>query len=215
MTANTEHRRDQGADAKRSLVESIVARRTEKEAVATVYLDGAAWSDATATRAAIAEARRAEILQSGTDPGAYSLESAIPGLERRLMEQLADLEASAVLFTFHALPADAYDDLLTAHPSADPALLWNDDYPAALIAATCVGVQGPGDRAADGLTVDEVEALTAVFDKAQYADLFKATNELQREPPAPFTYAATGTIPASVQKSTTASGNAESPTVGS
>ncbi len=212
---DTERRRAQGADAKRSLVEAIVARRTEKFATGTVYLDGAAWSEAEALRTEAVEARRVDLIQSGTNPGAYSLESDIPGLERRLMERLAALEASAVVFTFHALPADAYDELVNAYPSTDPDLLWNDDFPAALIAATCQGVEGPDEIAGDSITVDEVEALQGVFDKAQFAVLFRATNELQVKPPAPFTYAAIATIPVSEQKSTTASGNGESRTPGS
>ena len=214
MTTGPEHRRDQGAAAKRSLVDQIVAKKTDKFAEAAVFLDGQAWSEAESLRALIVETRRKEITDSGMDTLAYPLQSAIPDLERQLMELLTDLRGSEVLFTFSALPDDAYDALLNAHPNDDPELLWGDDYPTALIAATCTKVVGP-DMDYDGVTVEEVEALRGVFDRAQFGVLFKATNELQTKPPAPFTYAATGRGRGSEQNSTTASESKESHTAGS
>ncbi len=211
---STEHRRDQGVAAKRTLVQAIVAAKTEKFAEAKVYLDGEAWSDAEALRAVIVDVRRQEITQTGNNALAYPLDSALPGLERQLMELLATLEASEVVFTFSALPDDAYDALLNAHPNDDPDLLWGDDYPTALIAATCIKVAGP-DMDYEGVTVEEVEALRGVFDRAQFGVLFKATNELQTKPPAPFTYAATAKGRGSGQNLTTASDSEESPTPGS
>ena len=213
MTA-PEQSRDQGADAKRSLVEKIVAKRTEKFAEGKVYLDGQAWSEAQTVRALIVETRRSEIMDSGTDALAYPLESAIPGLERQLMELLAGLESSEVVFTFAALPDDAYESLLNAHPNDDPDLLWGDDYPTALVAATCIKVAGP-DMDYDGVTVEEVEALRGVFDRAQFGVLFKATNDLQTKAPAPFTYAATAKTRGSEQNSTTATDPEESRIPGS
>ena len=206
--------RDQGADAKRSLVAQIVAKKTDKYAEAAVYLDGQAWSEAEGLRAFIAETRRSEIMDSGTDALAFPLKSAIPGLERQLMELLASLKSSEVLFTFSALPDDAYDALLNAHPNPDPELLWGDDFPTALIAATCTKVVGP-DIAYGEVTVEEVEALRGVFDRAQFAVLFKASYELQRDAPAPFTYAATAKTLDSEQNLTTASDSEDSRTPGS
>ncbi len=214
MTTGTEHRRDQGAAAKRSLVEAIVAKKTDKFAEASVYLDGQSWSEAESLRTLIAETRRKEITETGTDALAYPLQSAIPDLEKQLLELLAGLRGSEVLFTFSALPDDAYDALLNAHPNDDPELLWGDDFPTALIAATCMKVVGP-DMDYDGVTVEEVEALRGVFDRAQFAGLFKAAYELQRDAPAPFTYAATARGRGSEQNSTTASESKESHTAGS
>ena len=211
---STEHRRDQGVAAKRTLVQAIVAAKTEKFAEAKVYLDGEAWSDAEALRAVIVDVRRQEITQTGNNALAYPLDSALPGLERQLMELLATLEASEVVFTFSALPDDAYDALLNAHPNDDPDLLWGDDYPTALIAATCIKVAGP-DMDYEGVTVEEVEALRGVFDRAQFGVLFKATNDLQTKAPAPFTYAATAKTRGSEQNLTTATAPEESPTPGS
>ncbi len=214
MTTPSEHSRDQGAEAKRSLVAQIVAKKTDKYAEAFVYLDGQAWAEAEALRLLIAETRRTEIMEGGTDALAFPLKSAIPGQERQLMELLAGLKASKVAFTFSALPDDAYDALLNAHPNTDPELLWGDDFPVALIAATCTKVEGP-DIAYAEVTVEEVEALRGVFDRAQFAALFSATYELQRDAPAPFTYAATATTLGSEQNLTTASDSEESHTPGS
>lgn len=202
------------ADTQRSLVEQIVAAKTDKFAEASVYLDGQAWADALALRALIAETRRSEIMESGPDALAFPLQSAIPGQERQLMELLAGLESSEVVFTFAALPHDAYETLLDAHQDDDPDNLWGDDFPVALIAATCTKVRGP-DMAYDQVTVEEVEALRGVFDRAQFGGLFKATYELQSEAPAPFTYAATAKTRGSEQSSTGASDSKASHTAGS
>lgn len=209
-----EARRDQGAEAKRSLVDQIIAKKTEKFAEHPVYLDGQAWSEAEAIRERIGEARRQEIMDTGTDALAFPLHSVIPGLERQLMELLVTLEASEVLFRFKALRDDEYDALLNAHPNPDPDLLWDDDFPVALIASTCIKVEGP-DIAYDEVTVDEVEALRSVFDRAQFAGLFRATNDLQKKAPAPFTYAATAKTRGSEQSLTSVSDSEESPTPGS
>ncbi len=198
-----------------SVVDDIIAARTIKYQDADVFMDGEAWSEAEALRVEALHARQAEkAAGNGTDDTAYSLHSPVPALEAELEEALERLKASKVTFRFHALPANDYDALVAAHPSADDQYGWDiDAFPPALIAAACKSVKGPG-IGADHLTLGEVERLEQELDKAQFGALFAAALQIQTRAAEPFTYAATGPISSSGSRSTIAA-NKESRTPGS
>ncbi len=198
-----------------SVVDDIIAARTVKYLDADVFMDGEAWSEAEALRVQALHARQAEkAAGSGTDDGAYSLKSPVPGIEAELEEALERLKASKVTFRFHALPANDYDALVAAHPSAADEYAWDiEAFPPALIAAACKSVKGPG-IGADHLTLGEVERLEQELDKAQFGALFEAALQIQTREAQPFTYAATGPTSSSGSRSTIAA-NRDSRTPGS
>ncbi len=197
-----------------SVVDDIIAARTIKYQDAEVFMDGEAWSEAEALRVQALEARRTEKAGNGPDDTAYSLHSPVPALEADLEKALERLKASKVTFRFTALPANDYDALVAAHPSADDEYAWDvEAFPPALIAAACKAVKGPG-IGADHLTLGEVERLEQELDKAQFGALFAAALQAQTRAAQPFTYAATGPTSSFDLKSTTA-GTRESRTPGS
>lgn len=176
----------------RSVVDEIIAARTEKYQDAHVYLDGEAWAEAEALRLAALEARNAEKAAAGGDEKAYDLRSPVPAIEADLAEALERLKASRLTVRFLPLAAGDYDDLVDAHPSTDDEYAWNiATFPPALIASSCGPITGPGFTA-EGISLEEVERLERELDKGQFGSLFAAALQIQSRPAEPFTYAAIG-----------------------
>lgn len=192
----------------KSLVDEIIGRRTEQFRKATIYLDGRTWSEALETRNRLALERRKI---TGTDLGQAP---DIPKLTKQLEKQLAKLEKSAVVWTFKALSALDHQKLLDAHPTNDNTTFDVKTYPPALIAATCVSVEGPS-FSQDAVSLEDAEELWELLGSVQADELFTAAWEMQQEGPKPFTFAATDPTAGSVLNSTIASVIGESLTAGS
>ncbi len=189
----------------RSVVDEIIAARTEKYQDAHVYLDGEAWAEAEALRLRALEARNAEKAAAGPDDTAYDLKSPVPAIEADLAEALERLKASRLTVRFYPLGAVDYDALVAAHPSTDDDYAWDiDTFPAALIASSCGPITGPGFTA-EGMSLEEVERLEGELDKGQFGSLLAAALQIQTRPAEPFMYAATGPISSTGSRPITAS----------
>ena len=178
-----------------TLLEAIDAAKTEPTATATLYLDGAAWTEAKTLRAAL---QKAKGLRD------QSLKSDIPRLTSQLDQCQATLAESALVFTFRQLPKTDAADLLDSHQAGkeDDMPFNTDTYPPALVQAACIGVTGV--YTADGVTIDEIKGLYDRLGEAQTDELFRAAWTLQLEAPKPFTVPATGGTTDSGPSSTTA-----------
>lgn len=177
-----------------SLLDAIDAKMTEPTAKASVYLDGASWSEANTLRARHKEARH-------TSDG---LRSEAPKIQAELDQVLARLAESELVFTFRQLPKTEYADLVDDHPSDNPEWAWDDKtFPPALVAASCIGTSGI--HTSSGVSAKEVVGLWERLGQAQTDELFRAAFTLQLETPKPFMYAATEPTTGSGPNSTTAS----------
>lgn len=193
----------------RSLVDEIVARRTQQSAEGKVYLDGETWSQAQRVKDELTKARKQT--KGSTDLGQGG---ETRPLEEELDRLLAVLEESAVVFTFKSLSDKEHSDLIDAHPSKEDGRNWDPrSYPQALIAATCIKVVGPGFERS-GATLSEVEQLYDILGPDQTDDLFTASWDLTVEGPKPFIFAASDPTAGSALSSTIASAM-ESLTAGS
>ncbi len=157
----------------------------------SVYLDGAAWSEALQLRSELAKTK-------SMDTG---LRSETPRIQAELDQCESRLKESELKFTFRQLPRLEAEELADQHPATEDDMPWNPDtYPQALIAAACISVTGL--YSADGVTVEEVNGLWERLGQKQTDDLFRAAWNVQLEAPKPFWYAATEPIRDSEPNST-------------
>ncbi|MFJ3793902.1 hypothetical protein [Kitasatospora sp. NPDC090091] len=161
---------------KATQIADVLARVKPREETITLYLDGAA-----AGRIAELEAQLADLADWQPD----SLAAADP--RRAIAKEIAavqdQIRDSAQPFTFRALPAKAWSDLLAVHPGRHAQELYNPTtLPTALVSACAVE---------PAMTPEEYEQLAEVLNQAQRDELELAAWRVNNEATSvPFSLAA-------------------------
>lgn len=156
-------------DAGASVVDAIIAEATPAEREAKICVAGALNARFAVLEAELADAQQQRLVSSlgDADPRREIAEE---------MERLrVEMQEHEHTFTMRALPAKAWSDIRTEHgPRDGKRELFNPDtFPAALLAASCVAVDGKPTT----LTAEKVSALFDVLNEGQRDTLFNAAWE--------------------------------------
>lgn len=120
-----------------------------------------------------------------------------PGLRAEVDKLKDEAEASAVAFTLQELPRKVYRDLITAHPTEDKTMRWDEaTFAPALLAAACTCPE---------MTLEEAQEFFDEWGSSAAYAVFGAAVTVNEEPPkVPFSVRSTAETNGSSMSSTTA-----------